>query len=161
MTEIEEEELFGQSCVKVVKCFLQYQVNEEARRVAEERTIEQGNLDDMTYNYTTRDLCETIVTETYETMSTWIMSLETIKNINYGDDLLLNGKHDDGPFDLLADIETIGDVLFAHNDDPSEVHFFSMQPPESYVDNDPNETTPYQTELPNWDEGWYHSSSSS
>jgi hypothetical protein len=34
-------------------------------------------------------------------------SLESMKNVNYGDEFLVNGNADDGPYDLLLDIQAI------------------------------------------------------
>ncbi len=75
-------------------------------------------------------------------------SLETMKNINYGDEFLVNGNPDDGPYDLLLDIQAIGDILFTHNDGPSEIHFYDMEQVGTYVTNDPDELTTFETNDP-------------
>jgi hypothetical protein len=104
------------------------------------------------YTNQARSDCQRIVEDGYEMMSVSVSTISAMKDINYGDDMLINAKRDDGPFDLLQDIEQIGNLLFAHNDPPTEIHFYDVQTPSSYVDNDPDVITPYATEVPNADE---------
>jgi hypothetical protein len=69
-----------------------------------------------------------------------------MENLNYGDEIFANGDSEDAPYDLLLDVEEIADILFAHNDDPSEIRFYNMQPFDDYYKNDPDDTEEYEYE---------------
>lgn len=77
-------------------------------------------------------------------------SIDTLMNINSSDDMFLNADLNDSPYDLLSDVRAIADILFVHNDPPSETHFYNMQELENFVSNDPDQVTPYKTEKPHW-----------
>lgn len=135
--EFQEPE-YDESCKAVYKCYQR------------ESLIKQG-IDPDTRNAYTDEVyasCRSIVDGIFTIMYGRTSTLEHIKNYNYGDDFLVNAKPEDGPFDLLLDIEAIGDVLFAHNDNPSEIHFYDVQPFDTYVYNDPSALTPYPLQDP-------------
>ena len=85
----------------------------------------------------------------YEQIHDVSSSIETLMDINSGDDMFLNGDMNDGPYDLLSDVRAIADILFVHNDPPSETHFYNMKVLEDFVSNDPDQVTPYDVEKPN------------
>jgi len=135
-----EDENFWDACRNVVTCF-----SEPERKIA---LAEWEEVKEIEYTNETRRGCQRIVEHGYEMMSVSVAAISAMKDINYGDDMLMNAKRDDGPFDLLQDIEQIGNLLFTHNDPPTEVHFYDVQPPSTYVDNDPDVITPYVTDWP-------------
>lgn len=100
-------------------------------------------------NYTTEVIagCKNIVTNLYTNFAQVARAQLTLNGTNYGDELLSNANVEDGPYDLLHDVESIGDLLFAHNDPASEIHFYNMQPLENFVDNDPLEITPHEAKI--------------
>lgn len=100
-------------------------------------------------NYTTEVIngCKAIVSNLYTNFEQRARAEQTLNGTNYGDELLSNANSEDGPFDLLADTESLGDLLFAHNDPASEIHFYDMQPLDNFVDNDPLELTPYKSTI--------------
>jgi hypothetical protein len=125
---------FDQSCLAVYACY-----NKDAL------TSKWVDLDNLKYSDTVYRSCTSTVDDIFMIMYQRASSLERMKNLNYGDEFLVNGNADDGPYDLLLDIQAIGDILFAHNDGPSEIHFYDMQQVSSYVTNDPDELTPFET----------------
>lgn len=81
--------------------------------------------------------CSTTVSDIFSVMYQRTSVLDTMKMMNYWDDFLVNAKAEDWPFDLLLDVQAIGDILFTQNDWPSQVSFYNSQPTASYVNNDP------------------------
>lgn len=132
---------FNDSCKAVYGCYFRKQL--EAKKV--EMPLK-------TFSDDVFQWCLSIVDNMYQIMYQRATTMERMKNINYGDDFLLNAKAEDSPYDLLLDVEAIGDVLFAHNDNPSEIHFYDMQPEGSYVYNDPDKLTPYPKKDPEKEE---------
>lgn len=128
---------FNASCVAVYTCYHK-----------DELLAKWVDLQNLKYSNEIYRSCTSTVNDVFMIMYQRASSLETIKNINYGDEFLANGSPDDGPYDILLDIQSIGDVLFTHNDGASEIHFYDMQPVWSYVTNDPDEITPFVPEKP-------------
>jgi len=133
-----QEPAYDESCKAVYKCY------------QHESLIKQGIDLDARNAYTDEvySSCRTIVDSIFTIMYSRTSTLEHIKNYDYGDDFLVNAKPEDGAFDLLLDVEAVWDVLFTHNDNPAEIHFYDMQPFDSYVYNDPNALTPYPLQDP-------------
>ena len=138
---MKQEDAFGDSCVEVVRCYLR----EEYGQVAGDT---KDYLESLVYNTTVYEACTSVVENTYKDMRLKLSSLATLQDINYGDDMFINADEEDSPYDLLIDVEVIGNVLFAHNDPASEIHAYSILPWETYVDNDPTLVTPYNAEPP-------------
>lgn len=124
---------FDKSCLAVYACY-----NNDAL------TAQWVDIPRLKYSQDVFWSCTTTVDDLFLVMYQRASTLETMKNVNYGDDFLANANPDDGPYDLLLDIQAIGDVLFAHNDGPSEIHFYDMEPVGSYVKNDPDKLTTFK-----------------
>lgn len=71
----------------------------------------------MTRAYTseTFPLCRQIVQESLTNTMSISAQQTTLDNANRGDDMFFNGTLDDSPYDLLLDMQLIGDVLFKSN----------------------------------------------
>ena len=136
-----KDAFFNQSCKEIYKCYY--------RDELEEKWIEFENL---ALSTDVVDSCMGIVETIFGIMYQRASTLERMKNVNYGDEFLLNARPEDGPFDLLLDAEAIGDVLYAHNDNPAEIHFYDMQSLGNYVFNDPDKLTPYPEKDPKKEE---------
>lgn len=134
---------FDDSCMKVIGCYYYDYLQWQNPPV---------DIDDLSFTNELADTCKWLVVDLYGTMQMRASSHESMRDANFGDELFVNGNAVDSPYDLLVDIEKIGDLLFSHNDDPAEIHFYDMVPKADYVDNDPNELTPYETEQPWWEE---------
>lgn len=123
---------FDVSCTEVVKCYYRDQLLEQ-----------WVNLDTYeAYSNTTFIACQEVVARTYNKALMQNSTVEIMKNNNYGDEIFVNGTLDDSPYDLLYTIEEIGDILFAHNDDASEVHYYNFEEVNTIIPgiNDPRET---------------------
>lgn len=131
--------MFPKSCLKVLSCELDEVLKKEKKKLWGD-TLK------------IRNACLWLVSKKYDHFSSIAESLGTIMDDNYGDDMFLNGDTKDGPYDLLADVRAIADVLFVHNDPPSSTHFYNMQPLGTFISNDPDQVTPYQVDQPNTDE---------
>ena len=68
----------------------------------------------LTDNYTqeTYPLCRQTIQTAFTNTINIISRQNTLDNANHGDDMFFNGTLDDSPFDLLLDIQLIGDILF-------------------------------------------------
>ncbi len=128
---------FDDSCLKVLGCYY-YDY------------LESQNIDvkDLVLSNNSADTCMGIVVDRFGIEQLRMTTIESLRDSNFGDELFANGEPTDAPYDLLVDVEQIWDLLFTHNDDPAEIHFYSMLPREQYVDNDPSAVTPYETEQP-------------
>lgn len=70
--------------------------------------------------------CKAFVTTKYEQTYKAIYDSATLVNTTLWTDIYANGTLDDGWFDILYDIQKIGDVLFAENDETAKTLFFSF-----------------------------------
>ncbi len=148
LTTMDTQDIFGDevglgdfdtSCLKVIGCYYYDYLQEQSPPIA---------IKDLALTNNASDTCRWLVTDLFWTMQMRTSAIESLKDTNFGDELFANAEPTDAPYDLLVDIEQIGDLLFSHNDDPSEIHFYSMVPKTDYVDNDPNAITPYITKQP-------------
>lgn len=130
---------FNDSCKAVYKCYY--------RTYLEEQLWDDFDAWDQ-FTDEVNTTCRNVVDELFMIMYERTRTLESMKNLNYGDELLANAKQDDGPFDLLADVEAIWNILFSHNDPPAEIHFYTVEPLDGYVSNDPDKLTPYPLRNP-------------
>ncbi len=135
-----DERSFDDACRAVYSCY--FAPTNDALKNADQQ---------INYNTDVINGCLAIVTNLYTSFEKRAHAEQTLNSTNYGDELLSNANNEDGPFDLLADIESVGDLLFAHNDPASEIHFYDMQPLENFVDNEPLEVTPRDAEIKQWD----------
>ncbi len=108
---------FERSCVEVVKCAQKY-----------EWPVSSVNL----YSNDVREWCKDIVANLWTLISVRLDRLERLDDLNYGDDLLVNGEVKDGPFDLMDDIKKIADIMFSHADSPAKTNFYTMKEPWTY-----------------------------
>ncbi len=132
---------FDDSCLKVLGCYY-YDY------------LKSQNIDikDLVLSNNSADTCMGIVVDRFGIEQLRMTTIESLRDSNFGDELFANGEPTDAPYDLLVDVEQIWDLLFTHNDDPAEIHFYSMLPRSEYVDNDPSAVTPYETEQPGRDQ---------
>jgi hypothetical protein len=128
---------FDKSCLAVYACYNKDELT------AQWVDISNIKLSDQVYRS-----CTTTVDDLFMVMYHRASSLESMKNVNYGDEFLVNGDPDDGPYDLLLDIQAIGDILFTHNDGPSVIHFYDMDQVWTYGTNDPERITSFETNDP-------------
>lgn len=89
------------SCVRIAQCakgqeFKEFQVSENYSQEA--------------YTY-----CRQIASQAFNNTISITAKKNTIDAANRGDDMFYNGSLDDSPFDLLLDMQMIGDVLFKSN----------------------------------------------
>jgi hypothetical protein len=126
MTSSVQDGDFIPSCMAVYTCY-----NKE---VLENKW---AVLKDLKYSDEAFWSCTNTVNDIFSVMYQRTSVLNTIKNMNYWDDFLMNANAEDWPFDLMLDVQLIGDILFTQNDWPSQVSFYDSQPTVSYVNNDP------------------------
>jgi len=84
----------------------------------------------------------------YQSIAVRSDALNTLEDPNYGDDLFANKKQDDAPYDLLYDIERIGNILYSHNDPATEIQFYDLRPIDSYKQASPLIEKDYETKIP-------------
>lgn len=70
--------------------------------------------------------CKSLLTSKYARSYKAIYDSATLINTTMGTDIYANGSIDDGWYDILYDIQKIGDVLFKENDQTAETLFFSF-----------------------------------
>jgi hypothetical protein len=126
MTSSVQDGAFIPSCMAVYTCYNK-----------EELEAKWAILKDLKYSDEAFWSCSNTVEGIFNVMYQRTTVLDTMKTINYWDDFLYNAKAEDGPFDLLLDVQAIGDILFTQNDWPSQVSFYDSKPTSSYVNNDP------------------------
>jgi hypothetical protein len=100
------------------------------------------------YTLQTYEQCQNIVQTIYQSIHVRSTSLTTLEDTNYGDDIFANRKEDDAPYDLLYDIERIGNILYGHNDPATEIHFYDLRPVSSYQQDSPLLEKDYETKMP-------------
>lgn len=147
-----QEYNFEESCVEVVKCYFKDQLEENWVDLAEYNA----------YTTSTFAACTDVVSRIHTTMLLHTTTKQISKNNNYWDEMFANGTLDDSPYDLLVTIWDIWDLLFTHNEKPSEIKFYDNDPYEFYetsswdnaisgdtVDVDPDIIEEYPTQDPN------------
>lgn len=70
--------------------------------------------------------CKSFVTTKYEQTYKKIKDTTTLINATIGTDIYANGTTDDWWFDILYDIEKLGDILFTNNEQTRKTLFFSF-----------------------------------
>lgn len=102
----------AESCFKIAQCVRQ------ADHEPNSSSIEES------YSLETYPLCTSTIQKAYTDTIGVIGKVNRLSNANNGDDIFYNGKLDDSPFDLLVDIQLIGDVLFKNNTKAPEVTLY-------------------------------------
>jgi hypothetical protein len=100
------------------------------------------------YTLNTYEQCQRVVEGVYQGIAVRGDVLRSMENANYGDDLFANGREDDAPYDILTDIQKIGDIMYGHNDPATEIHFYDVRPLNSYKRADPLLEADYKQEIP-------------
>ncbi len=100
------------SCVRVAQCakwqdFQEFQLNDNYSQEA--------------YTY-----CRQVVSQAFTNTISIAAKKNTMDAANRGDDIFYNGSLDDSPFDLLLDMQMIGDVLFKSNTAAPEVILYDF-----------------------------------
>lgn len=113
---------FEKSCVEVVKCAQKYTGPDNGVNL---------------YSNSVREWCKDIVSNLRTLISLRFDRLQRLDDVNYGDDLLVNGEVSDGPFDLMDDVKKIADIMFAHADAPAKTNFYVMKEPAAYANPSP------------------------
>jgi len=114
---------FASSCLKAAQCV--------GKRAKDAATSVKGGLASNTQSRTTLSdewykLCRSVAAKEYQnntdlTSTTTDLSLSTA-----WDDIYYNGTLDDSPYDLLVDIQAIGDVLFTENQKVTKTILYSF-----------------------------------
>lgn len=105
------------SCVRIVQC---------AKGNSADTDVQS-----LTDNYTqgTFPLCRQIISQAYTNTLSIISRQNTLDGANRGDDIFFNGTLDDSPYDLLKDMQLIGDVLFKSNTPAPQVTLYNPTSP--------------------------------
>lgn len=98
------------SCTKIALCV---QPDENSKNATEE-----------VYTQERYALCRNTVYDAFDNSFSIAAKLNTLDAVNNGDDIFFNGTLDDSPFDLLLDIQKIGDILFKSNEKAPETSFY-------------------------------------
>ena len=70
--------------------------------------------------------CKNYATVAYNLQSSVLSSVISLATTTVWNDIYYNGTLDDSPYDLLVDIQRIGDVLFATNEKTDKVLFYTF-----------------------------------
>lgn len=70
--------------------------------------------------------CKNYATVAYNLQSSVLSSVISLATTTVWNDIYYNGTLDDSPYDLLVDIQRIGDVLFASNEKTDKVLFYTF-----------------------------------
>lgn len=100
-----EWKTYAEACVNIVRC---YYANE-----LKERDIERDEF--TTYTAQTNQSCKSIVSSTFAVSYQQTSTHKKMKSANYGEAIFYNGVEQDWPYDLMKDVEDIGDALFREN----------------------------------------------
>lgn len=72
------------------------------------------------------DMCIKQASEAYYLIQPSLTNIATMKQSTYGDNIFIDGKEENSPFDLMVDIDRIGQVLFKNHKARPEITFFEM-----------------------------------
>lgn len=126
---------FADACVQVYLC-----ANNQTDLAKKDRN--------KLYTLNTYEQCQRIVQTIHQSIVVRSELLNSLEDTNYGDDLFANRKQDDAPYDLLYDIERIGNILYSHNDPATEIQFYDLRPVASYQQDSPLIEKDYETKIP-------------
>lgn len=102
-----QAESFVDACKKVFQCLWKQTPSEQ-----QQYTIE-------TYNQ-----CMSTITSLHATLTPTIKDANSLKNLNYWDEMFANGSLEDSSYDVLIDIENIGKIFFRDNKQPKKISFY-------------------------------------
>lgn len=103
-----------QSCVKIAQCV---KGTKDAQSAA---ALEDA------YTQEAYPLCRQVVSQQFTSTLPIAMKQNTLDSANHGDDMFFNGTLEDSPFDLLVDMQKIGDVLFVSNTEAPQVTLYDF-----------------------------------
>jgi hypothetical protein len=126
---------FADACVQVYLC-----ANKQTALGKKDR--------ERLYTLNTYEQCQRIVQTIHQSIVVRADALNSLEDTNYGDDLFANRKQDDAPYDLLYDIERLGNILYNHNDPATEIQFYDLRPVENYKNDTPLLEKDYETKIP-------------
>lgn len=73
-----------------------------------------------------RTQCQDLIQNSYSYVSANAGFLHTFDQDNFGEEYFQNGSLDDSEYDLLIDIQTIGDIMFESNKQTEELIFYRL-----------------------------------
>lgn len=103
-----------QSCVKIAQCV---KGKSDAQSATE---LENA------YTQEVYPLCRQTVSNQFTSTLPLALKQNTLDSANHGDDMFYNGTLDDSPFDLLVDMQKIGDLLFVSNTEAPQVTLYDF-----------------------------------
>lgn len=72
------------------------------------------------------DQCIIKTTEAYFLVKPSLANIATMHQTTYGDNVFIDGNEENAPFDLMVDVERIGQVLFKDSKSRPEMVFFDL-----------------------------------
>lgn len=100
-----EWKTYADACVNIVRCYYADELKE--------RNIERDQF--TSYTTQTNQSCKNIVSSNFAITYQQTSSHKKITSTNYGEAIFYNGTEQDAPYDLMKDVEDIGDALFREN----------------------------------------------
>lgn len=70
--------------------------------------------------------CTDAVFKNYDNLKSNVIRQNTMKSLNFSDDIFSNGSLEDSPYDILVDIQKIWDVFFAENKEVEKTLFYKL-----------------------------------
>lgn len=70
--------------------------------------------------------CQNHAANTYKNSYSKATAMTSLASTNVGNDIYYNGTLDDSPYDILVDIQNIGDVLFSNNEQTDNIIFYTF-----------------------------------
>ncbi len=119
-TSFYEQSSFAWACTKMMSCM-------------QRKPVKAGNIIDSVsttkWTYLTDEAfkeCKRYTAVAYNLQSSVLWNVINLANTNLWNDMYYNGTLDDSPYDLLVDIQRIGDVLFAWNEQTAKTLFYTF-----------------------------------
>lgn len=99
----------AQSCVPIMQCL--------------------GRTNSYSLSATLVESCTTIVSEYYDQAQQYSRAYDRLQSVNEWVQWYSNGTLDDSSYDLMTDIEYIGDILFANNKKNTDILYYQLPKP--------------------------------
>lgn len=119
-TSFYEQSSFAWACTKMMSCM-------------QRKPVKAGNIIDSVsttkWTYLTDEAfkeCKRYTAVAYNLQSSVLWNVINLASTNLWNDMYYNGTLDDSPYDLLVDIQRIGDVLFAWNEQTAKTLFYTF-----------------------------------
>lgn len=126
-TSFYEQSSFAWACTKMMSCMQRRNTN---RSLSGDRIIDRGGVNTRTWNAYLTDSafqeCKRYTAVAYNLQSSVLWNVINLASTNLWNDMYYNGTLDDSPYDLLVDIQRIGDVLFAWNEQTAKTLFYTF-----------------------------------